>query len=348
VTPAAAPIPRPPLVDLIDRETSEPRMARILGPAAAEVPRHVWQRALLDPAREILSRPSKGIRARLVHAGWSLAAGHTAAMPPDLPWVVELLHAGSLIVDDIQDDSDTRRGGPALHRMLGVPVALNAGNWLYFVATSLLARMPLRASIVAELQGATATAVTRCHYGQALDLSVSVDALRPSEVPAVVQSIASLKTGSLLELATTLGAVGAGARPERVEAIARFGRELGEALQMLDDISGLVVPRRKEKGLEDLRHARATWPWAWVAQRLPRDQVQHLLDLQREVAARRAEPVVLRAALVHQVGDDGLELARCRLARSLSRLRSGVGDDETIGVIEREMDRLVEGFLGTR
>jgi hypothetical protein len=57
--------------------------------------------------------------------------------------VVESLHAGSLIVDDIEDDSDLRRDAATLHRIYGVPVALNAGNWLYFWPQVLLSRIPL-------------------------------------------------------------------------------------------------------------------------------------------------------------------------------------------------------------
>lgn len=347
-TAAATPLALPPLVDLLDRETSAERMRQLLGPAAADVPRHLWERALFSPAREILSRPSKEVRARLVQAGWALGGGDSSSTPEDLPWVVELLHAGSLIVDDIEDDSETRRGGPAVHRMFGVPVALNAGNWLYFLPFTLLESLPVAAGVRAELFAAASRAVLRCHHGQALDLSVRVDALDPEEIAAVAESISSLKTGSLLELATVLGATAAGASPDRVRALATFGRELGVALQMLDDVSGLTVPRRAHKGREDLRHGRATWPWAWVTERLAPAQVRSLLALQRQVGAGTAEPAVLRAALANHVGERGIALARGRLAAALFQLRASVGDHPVIEALEEEADRLCAEFLGKR
>lgn len=344
-TAAAARYDLPALVDLLDRETRPARMDRLLGPAAAQVPRHLWERALLGPAREILSRPGKELRARLVEAGWSLGGGDTAAMPPDLPWVVELLHAGSLVVDDIEDDSETRRGGPTLHRAYGMPVALNTGNWLYFLPMTLLEGMPLPLPAVARLYAATARAVLRCHHGQALDLSVRVDSLSPGEVPAVVESIASLKTGSLMGLAAELGAIGAGAPPERVAAISELGTELGISLQMLDDVSGLIVARRAHKGEEDLVHARPTWPWAWLVERAAETRVRRLMALQREVADGRASPAVLRAGLAQEVGGFGVSLARDRLAVASSRLWATLGDHPALDDLSRDARSLFESFL---
>src|SRR5512142_2931568 len=64
-------------------------------------------------------------------------------LPAELIGIVEGLHLGSLIIDDIEDESSTRRGGPTLHRQIGVPNALNAGNWLYFWPALLVPRLKL-------------------------------------------------------------------------------------------------------------------------------------------------------------------------------------------------------------
>ncbi len=78
-----------------------------------------WEDSLLAPVREILSRPGKAIRASLVEAGYELIRpGETP--PPAAVALVEILHAGSLIVDDIEDDSPVRRGGKAVHRIFGL------------------------------------------------------------------------------------------------------------------------------------------------------------------------------------------------------------------------------------
>ena len=140
--PRAAPADQPSLVDVLEREFTGPALERVLQLGDAAVPAAVWEQALLGPAREFLSRPGKAFRARLVRAGWELA-GCQGAPSPLLPLLVELLHAGSLIVDDIEDGSTQRRGAPSLHQLYGVPVALNTGNWLYFAPMALIPRLEL-------------------------------------------------------------------------------------------------------------------------------------------------------------------------------------------------------------
>ena len=95
---------------------------------------------LLAPLTDFLKRPGKKIRGRMVEIGFELATGKsTSQWTPQEKTVLlqasellEALHAASLIIDDIQDDSEQRRGEPTVHRKHGMPLALNAGNWLYF------------------------------------------------------------------------------------------------------------------------------------------------------------------------------------------------------------------------
>lgn len=228
--------------------------------------RDVWDSAILDPAKSILTRSSKGIRARLVSHCWRLAGGAPSGMPSILPIAIELVHAGSLVVDDIEDDSRERRGGPALHRTHGVPVALNTGNWLYFLAMDLLTELPVEDSVRLAVLEDLIRCMRRCHEGQALDLTVHISSVRRRDARALVAASTRLKTGSLMGLAGRLGARAAGADEARVQAIGSFGREVGIGLQMLDDLSGIVKESRRAKGIEDLRLGRPTWPWAWLAE----------------------------------------------------------------------------------
>ena len=166
--------------------------------------------ALLDPARDILSRSGKGFRARTLERSWQLAGGSVDGPPELLPVVIELLHVGSLIIDDIEDDSRLRRGMPALHRQYGLPLALNTANWLYFVSLALVSRTPLPPQVRLALYEDISVTLMRCHQGQALDLSVRVTDSRQSEVSGLVECSTRLKTGSLMQLASTLGARAAG------------------------------------------------------------------------------------------------------------------------------------------
>src|SRR5262249_51575318 len=108
-----------------------------LRPDRADFETSLLDTTLYDSAREFLSRPSKGRRSRLIGASYLLAGGN-GRLPQAAVDMIELLHTGSLIVDDIQDGAETRRGGRSLHKLIGMPRALNTGNWLYFVALTRL------------------------------------------------------------------------------------------------------------------------------------------------------------------------------------------------------------------
>ena len=163
-------------------------------------------------------------------------------MPALLPALVEIVHAGSLIVDDIEDGSKLRRGAPAVHLVHGVPRTLNAGTWMYFWALDLVDRLPLPRATRERIRDAVAQALHRGHLGQALDLSVSIGRLPRALVYRTVATSTMLKTGALMELAAVAGALAAGASDDRVEALAQFGRRMGLGLQMLDDFGNLTAP----------------------------------------------------------------------------------------------------------
>ncbi|MEO8702182.1 MAG: polyprenyl synthetase family protein [Kofleriaceae bacterium] len=222
------------------------------------VPGALWRAALVEPAASFLARPGKDLRARLVRTGWLLGGGDPEASDPEaIARVLELLHAGSLIVDDVEDRSTERRGEPALHVLVGEPLAINTGSWMYFWALAELDRLAIPGALACAV-----AALVRCHQGQALDLAACVSELAVADVPAVVAATTRLKTGALRRLAVELGAMAAGApRPE----IGEFGEAAGCALQMLDDLGSLVAPARRHKAYEDLKAGRPTWPWAWLA-----------------------------------------------------------------------------------
>jgi geranylgeranyl pyrophosphate synthase len=296
-------------LDLIDRQLA----------AAGGVSRRLWERALGGPAREFLRRPGKGMRGQLVDIGFQLAGGASGGLPPELPAALELLHAGSLVLDDIQDGSPERRGGPALHRLCGTPLALNTGNWMVFSAVQLLgqASFPSPAA-AAEAQRRTAAALVACHQGQALDLALPVGELEPGEIAEVVAASTRLRTASLTELAAGLGGLAAGATDGALAALCALGRELGVALQQLDDLGAICAVARRGKGLEDLVNARPTWPWAWAIDRAgPRDLAA--LQAEARAVARGAAAEPLRARLAALVEEPGRARIRAALARAAER-----------------------------
>ena len=111
-------------MSIVDRlEVSVPNLNR------SKICDDLVRRDLTEPAEQFLDRTGKRIRQSVVELVYAMAGG-SGQLPPCLGEAIEWLHAGSLVIDDIQDESPMRRGQPSLHMQIGVPLALNAGNWM--------------------------------------------------------------------------------------------------------------------------------------------------------------------------------------------------------------------------
>jgi geranylgeranyl pyrophosphate synthase len=299
--------------------------------------------ALNDPLRTFLSRPGKEFRARLCELSWGLAGGH-GPLPQQLANIVEVLHAGSLIVDDIEDESATRRGLPALHVSHGVAVALNAGNWLYFWAYSLVEALDLGPHVKLNLYRWLSRTMVRCHEGQALDLTVRMGKLAQNEVQGVVETTTRLKTGALMGLAAVIPTLATGASNEVARAFQSFGESLGVGLQMLDDLGGLTSERRCHKGHEDLIHGRPSWPWAWLAGELDEISYLRLQQQAREVEARDLHPEHLAEEMRRRLGPTAKRRVFSHLARTLRLLPANLPGAAGIPELQQELTRLMRSY----
>lgn len=240
-------------------------------PAARELVEPVLRAAvdLLDPVTR---------RVAAYHFGWADPQGRPAAgggkalrpalvvlsskaagADPDLPAAaaVELVHAFSLLHDDIMDGDRTRRHRPAAWALFGRAEAILAGDALLSLAGELLAvaGTPGHAAVARSLGAAT----RRLIAGQAADL----DFERRGEVGLdECLSMSSDKTGALLSCACAAGALAAGAAPALTQALAAFGAEAGLAFQLVDDLLGIWgSPDITGKPvLSDLRARKKTLP----------------------------------------------------------------------------------------
>lgn len=330
------------LVDLFDRHFAHAATAGAMRGGSPDL-RRAFVAAVCDPARSFLGRPGKHFRARLVTSAWMLAGGDVGRLPADLPLVIEVLHAGSLIVDDVQDDSEQRRGAPALHRQIGMPLAVNTGNLLYCWALDVLAKLALPPAIELELHRRMAHAMLLCHQGQALDLSVRAFEAPQAALPGLVRSTTALKAGCLMQLAALFGAIGAGGHGERIVALAQFGERLGIGLQMLDDLGSLRCDRRTPKALEDLRLGRPTWIWGWLAADLPALPFARL-QKRAAAAARDGSCEALLPELRELLDARGPARVREHLAEALESLRGAVGASAPLLALQQEIERLERSY----
>ena len=158
----------------------------------------------------------------------------------DLAASVELIHAYSLIHDDLpcMDDARLRRGCPTVHVSHGVPVATAAGTALIPWAAAWACQAALRSGrTAAEARCIVATLLEAAGAGgmiggQALDLLAEGASLSEEELAGVH----GLKTGALLAASLEMGAMAVGASEDALEAVEGFGRALGLAFQVMDDV----------------------------------------------------------------------------------------------------------------
>lgn len=182
----------------------------------------------------------KRVRPVLCVAAYRAAGGDDDDPIHDLAVSLELIHAYSLMHDDLpcMDDATLRRGRPAAHREFGEERTMVAGAAL-IPAAALQAWRGTRAlsipaergrRIVRELMGAAGAA--GMVGGQALDLLAEERELDVGQVAR----LHALKTGALLSAAPAMGGMAAGGDEEVVEALRSYGRELGLAFQIADDV----------------------------------------------------------------------------------------------------------------
>lgn len=292
------------------------------------------QSALLDPAARFLAGTGKRIRKSIVDLVFNMAGG-VGAVPPCLGESIEWLHAGSLVIDDIQDDSPIRRERPSLHVEMGVPLALNAGNWMYFQAMGRLFDDSLSKSVQHRLLQKMIQTGLKCHQGQALDLGARVDQIDPMHMRPLVFEISRLKTGSLVAMAATFGAVAAGANRTLTTALSRFGTNVGIVLQMRNDLQELrSLVKDSLEGLairaDDLRNARVTWPWAWASQVCTTEEFEQLLIQLRNANDSRVEMAYMASQLLKYTGSLGDKVIQDRIESQLRLLGEHILDSSSL------------------
>ena len=236
---------------------------------------------LLNPIREYLGRPGKRVRAQLVQIGfeWARNASGSPGTPPaesrevlgTLAALVEVLHAGSLAIDDIQDGSLTRRGQPSLHAVIGQAAAINAANWLYFWPTELIRRQGLPAAIELEIYRLYHRTLIEAHSGQSMDLSFDMTQVPKERAEGISHATLGLKTGALMSMCCEMGAIVAGAGQDTRAKIARLGHEFGVLLQIFNDLAEFA-PSARPNGAAATPFVRPSWLWAMGARILSADE----------------------------------------------------------------------------
>lgn len=188
----------------------------------------------------------------------------------DSPWqlalpaasAIELLHNFSLIHDDIEDQSEMRRGRPTLWSKWGIEQAINTGDAVFTLAHLSMFRLEENvesSESILELLLQFDHACLSLTQGQYLDIAFETrTAVTSSDYMAMIEG----KTAALLAASTAIGSQIGNAEEYRVEHFRSFGKHLGLAFQILDDILGIWgEPARTGKSQEDdIRSRKKTLP----------------------------------------------------------------------------------------
>lgn len=183
---------------------------------------------------------------------------------------LEFIHTYSLIHDDLPalDNDDLRRGKPTCHKKFGEALAILAGDALLTLAFETIGGTPVpaerRAAILSEVAGAAGT-VNGMVGGQVAD----IEAERKPADEKMLEYIHRSKTAALIRASVATGALCAGAGPEDVARLRRFGETIGWAFQVTDDIldveeSSAALGKTAGK---DFAQQKATYPSVYGLER---------------------------------------------------------------------------------
>ncbi len=241
---------------------------------------------LLKPCAELIHRGGKRWRPLLCVLSCEALGGKAEAAYALSP-LIELCHTASLIHDDIEDNSDERRGGPAIHLKYGMDTAINAGSWLYFQAMTVIQNFKHVDSANSDsdsdakqtenlLYKIYSINLRRLHLGQAMDISWHAQA---DYIPSKDEYLAmiNLKTGSLARLAGELSAIAAGKSEAEAIVYGDLMAQIGLSFQILDDVKNISQGIKGKKYGDDIVEGKKSLPVILYLQEKPENK-KPLLD----------------------------------------------------------------------
>ncbi len=255
---------------LEDLETEAPRIDAYLKKL---IPTDKQSQAVCDPIWELLNRGGKRFRPVMCIlscesvGGKAKSAIHTAS-------IIELFHNFTLIHDDIEDDSEMRRGQPCIHKLYGIPITINSGDGLLLYTLRALEttdpkiRAVLHNSFIQVLNG----------QGEELNWNMKKKQIvREQDYLKMV----SMKTGALISAACETGGMLGRGTKKQIEALRAYGMAVGVAFQIQDDILNLTGEEKlykKEIG-GDVTEGKRTLMTIHTLNNAPKAEAKELLTI---------------------------------------------------------------------
>ncbi|MET1101396.1 MAG: polyprenyl synthetase family protein [Pyrodictiaceae archaeon] len=257
---------------------------------------------LYDAALHLIRAGGKRLRPLIVVAVAEMLEEQAEKALP-FAAAVELVHNFTLIHDDIMDRDEYRRGVPTVHKLWGEPMAITAGDLLFakaFEVVSSALDKGVPPENVAEAARVLARATSIIAEGQAMDMMFEDrDDVTLEEYLDMIYR----KTGALFEASAVLGGLVATTDKLYLSRLADFGRNLGIAFQIKDDILGLIGSEEKlgKPVYSDIREGKKTVLVIYALEHLDDQDREKLLSILGDREATREE-LEEAAALIKKTG----------------------------------------------
>ncbi|KYC45761.1 MAG: Geranylgeranyl diphosphate synthase [Candidatus Methanofastidiosum methylothiophilum] len=163
--------------------------------------------------------------------------------------IPEIAHNGTIIIDDIEDNADLRRGKPALHKVYGEDIAINCGNAMYFLPLQVVEdkKGEIPAETLFRVYSIYLEEMRNLHYGQALDITWHKGILKKEPNVEEYLQMTAFKTGTLARMAARM-AVALSGKDEIVEnKFGKFAESIGIAFQIQDDLLDIITTEKERE-----------------------------------------------------------------------------------------------------
>ncbi len=230
----------------VPRKYNPDSLAFTLGAPRYEYNIEAVNKAIADPLWEFLDRGGKRWRPSLFLLVCQ-ALGTDPDRVSDFAIIPEVIHNGTLMIDDVEDASEIRRGKPCTYKLFGLDIAINTGNVMYYLP--LLALSKNKNKISAEQENKIyeiyVQEMIRLSFGQATDIAWHKGLAEANDMQYL--QMCAHKTGTLARMSAKMAAVLAGASDTTVEKMGRFAETIAVAFQIQDDVLDLVGEEFAEK-----------------------------------------------------------------------------------------------------
>ncbi len=310
--------------NLIDAEMKEffPRklekkwLEKALGKAEFQLDEKTLTKSLSEPIWNFLERGGKRWRPSLMILSFEALGGKNKKKILPLTMLPEFLHNGSIMIDDIEDSSELRRGKKCTHLLFGQDIAINAGNAMYFLPFMLLYRneLKLKDKTIRKIYDLCSIEMMRLSAGQGMDILWHKENQNHLTEEHYLQMCA-YKTGALSRMSAKLGAILTEATEKEIQKIGKYAESIGIAFQIQDDVLNLVGEEfSKGKGIgEDIHEGKKTLILLHTLKKASKEDKKRLEEI---IAMHPEEQEIINEAIGIMEKYDSIEYAKQK-ARNL-------------------------------